>query len=113
MKVRNSINLTRAQASIQAGASRGLRDSVEFLLTEANKHVPHDDGTLERSGDATTEGTRGAVSYDTPYAVVQHEDMSLNHDGKGEAKWLETTFGREAKTVGQIVATAIRSGARA
>jgi hypothetical protein len=34
--------------------------------------------------------------------------MDLNHDGKGQAKWLETTMGTEAKTIGKIIATAAR-----
>lgn len=109
MKVASTIDLSGVVANINAGAERGLRLAVEHWLTEANKSVPHDEGTLERSGTATVDGTRGAVSYDTPYAVRQHEDMAYRHDGKGEAKWLETTGGREAKTIGQIVATAIRN----
>lgn len=106
--VKNTIDLTAVLGNIDAGAENGLREAVEFLLTEANKSVPHEDGTLERSGQASVAGTRGAVSYDTPYAVRQHEDMGLRHDGKGRAKWLETTLGRERPTVAKIVATAIR-----
>lgn len=112
MKVVNNIDLTHLTKGLSAGGADGLRIASEHLLTEANKHVPHDDGVLERSGTASVESQsgkrRGAVSYDTPYAVRQHEDMSLNHDGKGEAKWLETTMAREAKTIGELVANAIR-----
>lgn len=102
-----NIDLDAARAAMKAGAGKGVGLATEYLLTEANKHVPHEDGPLERSGATSVDGTRGAVSYDTPYAVVQHEDMELTHDGKGEAKWLEKTMGTESKVVGRIIATAI------
>lgn len=109
-KVTSTIDLSAVLDKIKAQCSDALSQATEHLLSEANKHVPHDDGTLERSGRASNDGTRGAVSYDTPYAVRQHEDMSLNHDGKGQAKWLEVTMGAERDAVGQIVATALREG---
>jgi hypothetical protein len=108
MTVKNTIDLSAVVGDIRHGVERGLRDAVEFLLTEANKSVPHDEGTLERSGQASVSGTKGAVSYDTPYAARQHEDMTLRHDGKGRSKWLEVAFSQEAKTVGKIIATATR-----
>ena len=110
-KVVNNIDLTGLTEGLSSGGADGLRLAVEFLLTEANKNVPHDEGTLERSGAASVEAQsgkrRGAVSYDTPYAVRQHEDMSYRHE-KGEAKWLENTLSRERGKVGEIVAAAIR-----
>lgn len=107
-KVTNRIDLSGVLEDLNDGAEAGLRDAVEFLLTEANKNVPHDEGTLERSGSASVAGLRGAVSYDTPYAVRQHEDLTLRHDGKGRAKWLELTLEGERATVAQIVAAALR-----
>lgn len=105
-----------AARDLRAGAEQGVRLATEHLLTEANRTVPHDEGTLERSGDTGVEATgdtvRGSVSYDTPYAARQHEDLSLHHDGKGQAKWLENTMATEAKTVGSIIAAAIRREAR-
>lgn len=107
-----NVDLGAVKNAVGDGAKRGMTLAVEHLLTEANKHVPHDEGTLERSGQTgvaeTSEGVKGSVSYDTPYAVRQHEDMSLHHDGKGEAKWLENTMAAEANTIGGIIATAIR-----
>lgn len=111
-KVTSTIDLSALTEGLSAGGADGLRLASEFLLSEANKHVPHEDGDLEQSGTASVESQsgkrRGAVSYDTPYAVRQHEDMTLRHDGKGESKWLETTFAREREKVGEIVAAAIR-----
>lgn len=106
------IDLDQIRGAVKESRKRGLRRAAEYLLTEANKHVPHDEGTLERSGSASVDedGKRAAVSYNTPYAVAQHENMTLHHSGKGQAKWLENTFTRESETVGQIIATAVREG---
>ena len=103
-----NMHLGDVTQGLTEGSRQGLVLATEHLLTEANRSVPHDEGTLERSGSASVTGNRGAVSYDTPYAVVQHEDMTLSHDGKGHAKWLENTMTGEATTVGKIIATAIR-----
>jgi hypothetical protein len=115
-KVRNTINIKAPASAIRKGGAKGVKHGVEHVLTESNKHVPHDEGTLERSGDTgveeTSDGARGSVSYDTPYAVKQHEDLTLHHDGKGQAKWLENTMAAESKTVGQIIGNAIRQEAR-
>jgi hypothetical protein len=97
-----------AKRAVSAELTRGLVLATEFLLTEANKHVPHDEGVLERSGEASNEGHLGAVSYDTPYAVRQHEDTTLRHYGKGEAKWLENTFTRDGRKAADIIATQAR-----
>lgn len=94
--------------NISDGAEKGVKLAAEHLLTEANKTVPHDEGTLERSGTTSVDGLEAAVSYDTPYAVKQHEDLALHHDGKGQSKWLENTLTAEAERVGDIIATAIR-----
>lgn len=104
------LDMSKALAEVRKATEKGVRAGVEFILTEANQHVPHDEGTLERTGRATTDGLKGAVSYDTPYAVRQHEDMSLHHDGKGESKWLENTMTREKNRVAAVIATASQVG---
>lgn len=110
--VKINLDLGKVARGVHDGAEKGMHLAVEHLLSEGNKHVPHDEGTLERSGRTgvadTGKAITGSVSYDTPYAVRQHEDMSLNHDGKGEAKWLENTMATEADTVRTILATSIR-----
>ena len=92
--------------------------ATEFLLGEANKKVPHETGTLERSGIVTQDGLSGMpvtiynqakdnqwpknnfkfdfskkpifyISYNTPYAIRLHENPQYDFMGKGEGKWLE------------------------
>lgn len=116
---RTNIDLAKSGERLTRGAQAGVRRAAEYLLTEANKHVPHDEGTLERSGHAgalpvaSNKERVGYVTYETPYAVMQHETLGLVHDGKGEAKWLENTFTREAKNVGEIVAATMREASGA
>lgn len=98
-----------------AGAAHGVELGMEHVLTEANRIVPLDEGTLERSGKAHMDATgssgaiEGAVSYDTPYAVRQHEELSYRHLPGRSAKYLETPMIAEAPTVLAIIGANIRT----
>lgn len=105
---RLELNLDAVLSEVNAAAGHGAREAGEFMLTEANKHVPHDEGTLERSGTVTQSGHTAAVSYDTPYAARQHEDLTYRHDGKGQAKWLESALTAEGDTAARVAQTAMR-----
>lgn len=61
----------KVKAAERKGAARGLKLAVEHLLQASRALVPHEEGTLERSGVASVDegGLRAAVSYDTPYAL--------------------------------------------
>lgn len=76
-----------------------VSDATEYLLEQANRTAPIEEGTLIGSGTAIVEVTgdriRGVVAYDTPYAVRQHEDTRLRHDDGRRAKWLERTAQEE------------------
>lgn len=93
-------------------AARGLMLAAEHLLQVSNTHVPHEEGTLERSGVASVDeaNLRAAVSYDTPYAARQHEDLTARHDEGRTSKYLENAGNSEAKTIGKIIAEQIRKG---
>lgn len=90
------------------GAEKGVVLATEHVLGVSRKHVPHEEGTLERSGKASQDGLRGAVSYDTPYAVAQHEDLTFAHDAGRTAKYLENAFNSERDVVAQVIATSVR-----
>lgn len=93
---------------IQKAASAALGDAAEHLLEQANRTVPIEEGTLERSAQVTTEAGRAVVSWDTPYAVRQHEDTRLRHDQGRRAKWAERTFAEESARVGDFIAERMR-----
>jgi hypothetical protein len=106
---------------------KALRTGAEAILTEAIDEAPVDTGTLRRSGTVTvgavpdasqvyeaaesgsdmrnafpgTEGKEKAVyiSFNTPYARRQHEELDYEHPRGGKAKYLEDPFNRNKKKV--------------
>lgn len=98
----------------RAGALRGLRLSAEHVLQVSRARVPIEEATLERSGAATVEESdlTAAVSYDTPYAVRQHEELDYRHDAGRTAKYLEGPLTEEAGTVAAIIAAELRRSLR-
>jgi hypothetical protein len=94
---------------IKAAANRGLAIAAEYVLGESNKVIPIEEYTLGRSGTVSRDPAlnRVAVYYDTPYAVRQHEDMTLRHDPGRTAKYLENALNDHA-TIKAIIASAIR-----
>lgn len=99
-------------SNIRSAQLRGAELAAEHLLGESRKLVPIEEGTLERSGAASAEQSGGetnlAVSYDTPYAVVQHEAMDYQHDSGRQAKYLETAFNSQGDTALEVIARAVR-----
>lgn len=107
-----------------------LRDGGEAILTEAIDEAPVLSGTLRRSGTVTTGalpnfeqvygaaesgtehknafpgpvGNEGAVyvSFNTPYARRQHEELGYNHPLGGKAKYLEDPFNRNWKKIKKL-----------
>ncbi|WP_406334357.1 minor capsid protein [Streptomyces zaomyceticus] len=96
------------------GALRGIRLGAEHLLAESRKVVPIEEATLERSGTATVDeaSLTAAVSYDTPYAVRQHEDMDLRHDEGRTAKYVERPLVEQAGVINEIIAAQVRRSLR-
>ena len=89
-------NGEKIKAQSKEAAGQAINEVGEAVLTEANKTVPHDEGTLERSGTVHTnfEELITGISYDTPYAVRWHEAPpgTINFkDPKARTKWLELT----------------------
>ncbi|MEU7340545.1 hypothetical protein [Streptomyces sp. NPDC007074] len=103
-----------ALAAIRAGALRGVRLGAEHLLQVSRARVPIEEGTLERSGVVSVDESSltAAVSYDTPYAVRQHEELDYRHDAGREAKYLEKPFREESDTITEIIAAQVRRSLR-
>ncbi len=85
----------KATKKSRKAAAKSLSKVSEGLLTEANKTVPNDEGTLERSGSTDVDERKlvASVFYDTPYAIRLHESEAgeYNFRGNGQRKWLERT----------------------
>ena len=99
----------RVTARTMDAATEGLALAAEHLLGKARAIVPLETGQLSRSGRAEVDraGLLAAVSFDTVYAVRQHEELTWRHPNGRQAKYLETPMRTEADIMGKIIATAI------
>lgn len=112
MTTRLNWNGPVVDAKKQHGAARGLGLASEHVLGVSREQVPIEEATLERSGVASVDELllEAAISYDTPYAVRQHEELTWKHDPGRKAKYLEDPMTSEAGVVAEIVAAEIRRG---
>ncbi len=104
---------------------RALYLAGEGILEEANRLVPHDQGTLQNSGTVTCDelpdgqavfdealgGKSMAkafpgqpksaimISYNTPYAVRLHEHPEYEFQDDRQGKWLETALNEHAERI--------------
>ena len=118
-------------------ASKALWKFAEAVLTNANKKVPHDEGTLEASGTVrqgklpnhqvsysaalserktkyTMDFANGPLSYyvaySTPYAIKLHEAApgEYNFRNGRESQWLEKAHKEMAMDAESFVAKEMR-----
>lgn len=110
MSVKFTSNFAKVARAAKTGSTRGVKEGADQLLEASNRKVPLEDGALEQSGRVSIDSQgRAAVSYDTPYAVDQHEDLSLNHDAGRTAKFLENAGNTEAMRIRDLIAAEIRN----
>jgi hypothetical protein len=79
---------------MQKKGINGIGLAAEYVLGEANRIVPHDEGHLQGSGKTSVDprNTQAAVSYNTPYAVRLHENPQYRFQKGRQGKWLERTI---------------------
>jgi hypothetical protein len=105
----------KLQAAQQA-ARAAMYQLGEEIMAESKRLVPVDLGTLRSTGIVELPVERGGavvvvLGYGgpaAPYALVQHEDLSLKHPEGGQAKYLEQPFLALAPTLTDRVAAAVR-----
>ena len=116
----NKWRIKEAVKIAEEAALKALRTGAEAILTEAIDEAPVDTGTLRRSGTVTVgklpDGARVFeaaeagnemkdafqkkigkekavyISFNTPYARRQHEELGYEHPRGGKAKYLEDPF---------------------
>lgn len=93
-------------------AGEGLQRALEHTLGVSNRHVPLEEGTLERSGKVNRIGLSGNISYDTVYAVRQHEELTWKHLPGRTAKYLENAMNSEREVMLRLMAVSLRSWLR-
>jgi len=127
MAKRDKWRIKEAVKIAEEAALKALRTGAETILTEAIDETPIETGTLRRSGTVTVgalpdgaqvyeaaesgsdmkdafpgpEGKEKAVyiSFNTPYARRQHEELGYEHPRGGKAKYLEDPFNRNKEKV--------------
>ncbi|HEY8985673.1 MAG TPA: hypothetical protein VIU15_39645 [Streptomyces sp.] len=103
-----------AERQIRDAAARGLFLAAEHVLQVSDEVVPLDEAALQRSGAASVDepSLTAMVSYDTPYAVVQHERLDYRHAPGRTAKYLENSLNSERAQVAAIIAAQVRRALR-
>jgi len=96
-------------------AVKQLKIDMLDLQGKARDKAPVLTGDLKGSADsgasAAVTGVEGFVSFDTPYATRQHEDMDYKHPNGGQAKYLEQplkeNIGTYAENMGKAIKEAV------
>ena len=87
----------------------GIMAAARFLMMKSQQLVPVDTARLARSARITKYRsgfvTEVEVSYDTPYAVFVHEDLTKYHKPPTQAKFLEQPARMYAGEIAAIVAS--------
>lgn len=99
---------------VRGAAARGLLEGAEHLLDESRRIVPIEEGILSGSGhtDVDENALEAVVAYDTPYAVTQHEDLTLAHNQGRTGKYLERPLAERQDAIRDYVADQIRRALR-
>ncbi len=91
MKISVHLDTALVEEVAKYASKRGLHAALDHLAAVSKEQVPLDMGPLKASCsvDVNEDGTSGTVSYDTPYACVQHERTWYRHQRGRKAKYLE------------------------
>ncbi|MFS4105129.1 hypothetical protein [Streptomyces sp. PD-S100-1] len=112
--VRLRVNFAPAEREMRQGAARGLLLGAEHVLQQATAVVPLDEGYLQSTGTASVDESalQAAVSFDGPYAVRQHEELTWRHAPGRTAKYLENPLVASRAQVAALIAAQLRRSLR-
>lgn len=92
---------------------RGIKEATEHLKRKSVEVTPLKTGELRKSAKTVYKGRyrtfRGAVTFNTPYAIYVHEDLDKFHAPGTYAKFLTRTAREESLTMSLIVFAEMRS----
>ena len=103
-----------AARALRAAAAGGLYLAAEHVLSLSNEVVPLDEAALQRSGTASVDppSLTAMVSYDTPYAARQHEELTWRHAPGRTPKYLENSLNAARPEIAAILAASLRRAMR-
>lgn len=93
---------------VQEHTEDGVDDATEMLLAASRAVVPYDEGPLSESGKASRDGLVGLVSFNQPYAKIQHENLSYRHAPGRTAKYLENPLNALRDPMVAVIAARLR-----
>lgn len=93
--------------NIDQATTNALRAGAHLLRDEAVQRTPVETGTLRNSAKASVSDKEAIVSYNTPYAARQHEEVGWHHND-GQAKYLESAFLDNKQKIQQAIAKEIK-----
>ena len=103
-------NLKKFNIDFVSGVKKAVMDCGQDLKRKSQEQVPIDTHNLERScvvemtGEASVE-----VSYNTEYALKQHESLEYRHT-QGKAKYLEDPLTQNKQKYIEYIKTGGKSG---
>jgi hypothetical protein len=95
--------------AMEEHAGDGIDDAIELLLAASRAVVPVLSEDLYKSGKASRDRLTGLVSYNTVYAVRQHEELDYRHAPGKQAKYLEQPFNELQAQMIQAIADRLRA----
>lgn len=95
---------------------RAVERWAQAILATAVPEAPIEEGTLRGSAHIEDVSTAGIIareiSFNTPYAARQHEEVTWKHPMGGKAKYLSDPLKAHARSGERLVAESIRTGLR-
>ena len=85
-------NTTGAIRIVTRSTREGIEDIMKEVLKQSNADVPILTTDLRSTGKLNHHNKSITITYETPYAAIQHENLSYNHPRGGKAKYLEDAF---------------------
>lgn len=102
-------NARAVTEAVRRGAAQGLADAGKVVLDDSQKRVPTESHELADSAvvDVDASDLVAVVSYDTAYAVKQHENLRLKHSKGKQGKYLERALRARREAAARAIAAAI------
>ena len=97
-----------ARGAVHRGAQAGVAAAAQHLHQASTTVAPIEQGDLIDSAKVSQDDLEAAVSYDTPYAVKEHEYLRAQHDPGRQGKYLEEPLHAEAPQLAQLMADGVR-----
>ena len=105
-------NIPNVRRMIKQKTREAMEMVVNDLTRRSKQLAPLDTGDLRGAGEGDVKEVggeiTGTVSFNKPYAMVQHEDMTYIHPRGGQAKYLEQPLNENRDRYKEFIKNKIR-----